>query len=90
MDSILISENIPGCLSSSENSQDQILPLKSSERLACKSEDRLWSVVFCLAFILFLIGQIGEVCKGKYCSRKILFKDMLDSREYFKTWKHFS
>lgn len=64
MDSILMSANIPGCISSSENSQDQILPLKSSERFVYKSEGRLWSIVFYLAFILFLIVQIGGVRKN--------------------------
>lgn len=34
MDSVLISENIPGHINYSENSQGQILPLKSSERTA--------------------------------------------------------
>lgn len=37
MDSILVSASIPARLSSSENSQDQVLPLKSNERFAYKS-----------------------------------------------------
>lgn len=73
-DSILISVNIPGCISSSENSQDQILPLNSSERFAYKSEDRLWSIVFCLTFILFLIVQVGGVCKGNAVAEKSCLK----------------
>lgn len=69
MDSILIPANILGCISSSKNSQDQILSLKLSERFAYKSEDRLWYIAFCLGLILFLVAQIGKVCKGKYTQR---------------------
>lgn len=52
MDSISISENIPGHINYSEISQGQIVPLKSSERIAEKSEGGFWPIAFTLACIL--------------------------------------